>query len=266
MARRLTKAFMCALMLFSAPVQAAPNNYFMEEMTWMEIRDRMQAGSNVVIIPTGGIEQNGPHLVTGKHHTIVRYTAGEIARRIGNAMVAPVVDFVPNGRIDPPEGHMQFPGTVSVNDETFALLLEDVANSMKQHGFRLICFIGDHGGSQNVQARVAQRLTEEWQSSGVRVLHVGNYYARNKQDKWVENMGIKVPNPQAHAGFNDTSELLALDAQSVRETMRGRYTEHDYKSIGAMGDSTLATANYGRQLLNLKIQAAVEQINHASSR
>lgn len=234
-------------------------------MTWMEIRDRMQSGVSVAIVPTGGTEQNGPHLVTGKHNSIVRYTSGEIARKLGNALAVPPIAYVPEGRINPPEGHMQFPGTLSVRDETFAMLLEDTAASLKEHGFRLICFIGDHGGSQEVQRKVAQKLTDEWQSSGVRVLHVSKYYRDNGQDKWVQQMGIKAPNPQAHAGFNDTSEMLAIEKHGVREDRRGDYNERTYKNSGAMGSSVLSSANYGRQLLNLKIQSAVEQITNAAS-
>ncbi len=255
-----------ALLLCPLAAQAADDSLYIEDMTWMEIRDRVQAGANIAIIPTGGTEQNGPHIVVGKHNMLVRYTAGEIARKLGNALVAPVIAFVPEGRIDPPEGHMQFPGTISVSDETFAKLLEDVAGSMKQHGFRLICFIGDHGGSQEVQKAVAAKLTSRWQSSGVRVLHVANYYGNNGQEKWVESMGIKVPNPQAHAGFADTSEMMVVNVHGVRDNLRGAFVERDYKLSGAMGSSTLSSPNYGRQLLNMKIQAAVEQITNASSR
>ncbi len=265
------KMLACGLAAITAVGSAPAHAYdtskvYMEDMTWMEIRDRIQGGVTTVIVPTGGTEQNGPHMVTGKHNTIVRYTTGEIAKRLQNAVVAPVIAYVPEGRIDPPEGHMQFPGTISVSDGTFALLLQDAATSLKQNGFKLICFVGDHGGSQSVQKQVAAKLSEMWQSSGVRVINVPDYYGNNGQDKWVESIGIKVLNPGAHAGLEDTSELMTLDAQGVRNELRGPHTENDYKSTGAMGDSTLASANYGRQFLELKIQAAVNQIAHAAPR
>lgn len=232
----------------------------MEDMTWMEIRSRMQAGATTAIIPVGGTEQNGPQLVTGKHNMIVRYTAGEIAKRLGDVLVAPVVAYVPEGRIDPPEGHMQFPGTISISDAAFQALLEDVARSLKQHGFKLICFIGDHGGTQEGQKRVAEKLNAEWRADGIRVLHVSDYYAKNGQEKWLSTAGVKVKKPDAHAGFSDTSELMAIDGQAVREDLRGVRTESDYNKTGAMGDSTKASVNYGRRLLSLKIEAAMDQI------
>jgi creatinine amidohydrolase/Fe(II)-dependent formamide hydrolase-like protein len=250
---------------FIAPAYAA-NSVYIEDMTWMEVRDRLQAGTRTAIIPTGGTEQNGPHMAIGKHNVIARYTAGEIAKRLGNALVAPVIAYVPEGRISPPEGHMQFLGTMSVSPETFEALLTDAASSLKQHGFKLICFIGEHGGNQEMQAKVARELSEKWQSEGVTVLQVGDYYGNNGQELWTQTLGIKVPDPLAHAGFMDTSELMAIDALGVHSDLRGKHSERDYQATGAMGDSSHAGANYGRRLLSLKIEAAVEQIRTAVSR
>lgn len=239
----------------------------MEELTWMEIRDRIKAGSTVAIVPTGGTEQNGPHIITGKHNIIVHYTAGEIAKRLGNALVAPVMAYVPEGRIDPPEGHMQFPGTLSVSNETFSLMLQDTAASLKQHGFTLICFVGDNGGNQDAQKKVAQQLSEKWESSGVRVLHVGDYYNQNNgQEKWTQSIGLKTPAPAAHGGFMDTAEMLKLYPAGVRGEKGRAATERDFKTTGAAGDSTLATSTHGRQLLELKIQAAVNQISRVADK
>src|SRR5919201_587381 len=92
------------------PIEAV-DTVMMEEMTWMEIRDAMRAGKKTVIVATGGVEQNGPYLTTGKHNVVLRATAPAIARKLGNALVAPIVGFVPEGEIDPPTGHMRYPGT-----------------------------------------------------------------------------------------------------------------------------------------------------------
>ena len=255
------------LVLASLPVRAhaANSSVFIEDLTWMEVRDRIQGGAKIAIIPTGGTEQNGPQMILAKHNLIVRYTSGEIARKLGNALVAPVIAYVPEGRISPPEGHMQFAGTLSVSENTFEALLEDAARSLKQHGFQQICFIGDHGGSVAGQQAVADKLTSEWRGDNVRVLNVSDYYMKNGQDKWVESMGLKIVNPGAHAGFEDTSELMAIYASGVIDAQRGARADHDYNATGAMGDSTLSSAKYGQKLLNLKIEAAVEQIQNASA-
>ncbi len=105
---------LCAVGCLSGGLPAqTPNTVFLEELTWTEVRDALAAGTTTVIIPTGGTEQNGPHMVLGKHNFLVKYKAGEVARRLGNALVAPVMAYVPEGDVDPPTGHMRFPGTIT---------------------------------------------------------------------------------------------------------------------------------------------------------
>lgn len=264
---RTSNRFFCllALVVMSGPAYAGGgSSVFMEDLTWMEVKARIQGGATTAIIPTGGTEQSGPQLVTGKHNIIARFEAGEIAKRLGNALVAPVIPYTPSGRIEPAEGHMLFAGTISLSERTFALVLEDTARSLKQHGFRVICFIGDHSGAQATQAMVAEKLNDEWSIQGVKVVNVSDYYGHNGHEEWSEQMGIKTPNPAAHAGLIETSELMTIDAPGVRDTMRGNYSERDYRSTGAMGDSTQASVNYGRRFLSLKVEAAVNQIQNAT--
>src|SRR5215510_5493973 len=125
-----------------------PDTVFLERLTWTEVRDAMAAGKTTIIVPTGGTEQNGPHMAIGKHNVRVAANAETIARRLGNALVAPVMAYVPEGAIDPPTGHMRFPGTISLPDPIFRQVLEYAARSLKQHGFRNIVFLGDSDGNQ----------------------------------------------------------------------------------------------------------------------
>jgi creatinine amidohydrolase/Fe(II)-dependent formamide hydrolase-like protein len=90
----------------------------------MEVRDAIVAGKTTVIIPTGGTEQNGPHMALGKHNYLVKYKAGEIAMTLGNALVAPVIAYVPEGDINPPTGHMRFAGTVTLPQDVFSKVLD----------------------------------------------------------------------------------------------------------------------------------------------
>ena len=129
---------------------AAGESLWAEELTWMEVRDKVAAGWTTVIIGTGGIEQNGPYLVGGKHNRVLEIVLPEIAREMGNALLAPIVKFVPEGAIEPgPTGHMRYPGTVSVEEETFRALLRDIARSYRAHGFTDIVLLGDSGGNQD---------------------------------------------------------------------------------------------------------------------
>lgn len=255
----------CVISILFAMQSFAAESVYLEEMTSPEIRKLIDSGATTAIIPTGGTEQNGAHMVIGKHNIIVHYTAGEIAKKLGNALVAPVIAYVPEGNIEPPQGHMQFAGTLSVSEETYAALLSDSAASLKQHGFKLICFLGDSGGNQETQKKLAEKLTAQWKDSGVRVLQVSDYYDNNGQDAWVESLKLSIKNPSAHAGFEDTSELMAINVNAVRDDLRAKHSQDDFKISGATGDSTLASSYYGKYLLNMKIAAGVKQIEHATT-
>jgi sterol desaturase/sphingolipid hydroxylase (fatty acid hydroxylase superfamily)/creatinine amidohydrolase/Fe(II)-dependent formamide hydrolase-like protein len=224
---------------------------FLDDLTWTEVRGLAAAGEIIAIIPTGGTEQNGPHMVLGKHNYIVRHAAERVARRLGNALVAPVVSYVPEGSIDPPAQHMRYAGTISIPDPVFEAVLEHAARSLKEHGFSLICLLGDSGGNQRSQQRVAEKLNREWRNSGVRVLHVDDYYYRNGQVEWLEARGESGPSIGFHAGIRDTSELLSVHPEGVRLTRLERLGT--WRETGADGDATKASAERGRALLDLKV-------------
>ncbi|MCH8255396.1 MAG: creatininase family protein, partial [Gemmatimonadetes bacterium] len=143
------------------PIEAL-NSVWIEELTWMEVRDAIAAGKTTAIISTGGIEQNGPYVATGKHNYILQSACEWIARDLGNALCAPILKLVPEGNIEEPSGHMRYPGTISLREETFQAVLDDIASSLKAHGFKHIIFIGDSGGNQRGMRAVAERLNERW--------------------------------------------------------------------------------------------------------
>ena len=79
----------------AAPPRTPP--VFIDELTWMEIRDRLLAGTKTIIIGTAGQEQKGPHMVTGEHKYVLQHTTERIARTLGDALVAPIITYVPEG-------------------------------------------------------------------------------------------------------------------------------------------------------------------------
>src|SRR5437867_6193993 len=100
---------------------------YIEELTWTELRDQLAGGKTAAIVPIGGTEQNGPHMALGKHNVRVKLLAERIARALGHALVAPVLAYVPEGSLDPPGGHMRYPGTLSVPDDAFQKIVEYAA-------------------------------------------------------------------------------------------------------------------------------------------
>lgn len=257
---RIICTIAASMLIFSSSCATA-STVWMQDMTWQEVEKAIKSGKTTVIVPTGGIEQNGPHLVLGKHNFILEKTAPVIAEKLGNALVAPIIPYVPEGNATPPEGHMQFAGTISMQPATFAAMLEDTAASLKQHGFKYICFVGEHGGSQPVQTEVATKLSAQWAKDGVKVIQVSDYYNENNgQVAWAKKAVPEEKDIEAHGGFADTSEMLTADPQGIRGGLRGAYTPSDYNKLGAAGSSIHASKAYGEKLLELKIEGAVKQI------
>jgi creatinine amidohydrolase/Fe(II)-dependent formamide hydrolase-like protein len=258
------RSLVIAVALFLAATSAALSGASpapeveIERLTSDEIGRRIAAGSETLIVPTGGTESNGHHMVTGKHNFIVAETARRIARSLGNALVAPVIAYVPEGDIEARTGHMEFPGTLSVPESVFAAVLEAAAASGKAHGFETIVFLGDSGGNQDPQQKVAERLSVQWAADGVTVVNAGAYYSGNGGEAWLEAEGETAATIGHHAGIRDTSELLAVYPEGVfLDRVEGDGSD------GASGQAARASRARGGHLLNLKVAAAVTEIREA---
>jgi creatinine amidohydrolase len=246
-------AYSVSISAGQAPSIPQPDSVFLEDLTWIEVRDAIAAGKTTAIIPTGGTEQNGPHLALGKHNYLVKYKAGEIAKRLGNALVAPVIAYVPEGEINPPSGHMRFAGTISLPEDVFSKVLEYAARSLKQHGFIDIALIGDSGGNQAGQKVVADTLNKEWATTNVRVHHITAYYP-GRGDDWVIAQGVSAQD----VGTHDTSSLMYLNPSMLRFSRMGPGKAGDGQ--GHVGNPAKATAFFGQQILAMQVEDAAKQI------
>src|SRR5262245_46237125 len=193
-----------ALTIASRPLTAPlPSTLKMSDMTWVEVRSAIAQGYTRVIVPSGGIEQNGPHMILAKHDHIVGFAAERIAAELGRTLIAPVVSYVPQGGYAPAEGNLRFPGTIGVSDDVYAGMLEGIAKSLKLAGFKTICLIADHGGSAKPQAALTQKLNREWAGDGVKVISVDDYYgaAGEEENKLVMAQGEPLKTLGQHAGI-----------------------------------------------------------------
>lgn len=239
----------------------APNTVWMEEMTWMDVRDAIKAGKTTVIIATGGMEPNGPWLATGKHNYVLHANCEAIARKLGNALCAPIVKFVPEGRIDPPTSHMVSPGTISMREETFRAMLMDIGMSLKQHGFQNIIYIGDSGGNQAGQRWVADSLTKLWQGKPV-VAHIQAYYDYAGAAAYMKDHGIV---DGASDNLHD-DPIIALnmfmdDPKSIRYEERVKIGKASINGV-SLADKKKNT-ELGKQIIAFRAQVAVDAINKA---
>jgi creatinine amidohydrolase/Fe(II)-dependent formamide hydrolase-like protein len=234
---------------------------FLEEMTWMEVRDAIRSGKRTAIIATGGVEQNGPYLVTGKHNVILRATTQAIARELGNALVAPIVPFVPEGDIDPPTGHMRYPGTISVRESTFRALLTDVAMSLKGHGFREVILLGDSGGNQEGMAAVVASLAEEWEGSGTGIHYIPEYYDNPRWIEWLEARGVVEDLEGLHDDVRHTSIMALVDPTFIRT--EERRAAGMFRINGVELDPLEDTVALARDLVAYQAQVTAEAVRKA---
>jgi creatinine amidohydrolase len=239
-----------------------PDTVWLEEMTWMDVRDARKAGKTSVIISTGGIEPNGPWLALGKHNYVLTANCDAIARKLGNALCAPIVKLVPEGDIQPKSGHMTSPGTMSMREETFQAVLTDAANSLQAHGFKTIIFIGDSGGNQKGQQAVADKLTAAWAGKAV-ALHIPEYYDYAGVTKYMTEHGIKQTEPgdQMHDDAIITLNMFINDPKSVRYDARVKANKATINGV-SIADRAKNTA-LAKQIVEFRATKTVEAINKA---
>jgi creatinine amidohydrolase/Fe(II)-dependent formamide hydrolase-like protein len=260
-ARRALLLLSLLFALLPSVCRAAPASVYIEDLTWTELRDLIAGGRTIAIVPVGGTEQNGPHMAIGKHNVRVRLLAGRIASGLGNALVAPVLPYVPEGAIDPPTGHMRFPGTITAPQDAFDRILEYAARSLARHGFRDIVFLGDHGSYQKDLVSVAAHLNRDWAKTPVRAYAISEYYDESAHGfaKLLESRGYSAAEIGTHAGLADTSLTMALDPSLVRGD-RLRPGEGDN------GDPSRASAALGEQGVELIVTKTIEAIRRATAR
>lgn len=235
-------------MLGPAPTAlAASAGLMLDALTWTEVRDRIVAGQTTVLLPIGGTEQSGPHLVLGKHNVRVQALAGQIAQALGQALVAPVLAYVPEGSIDPPAAHMRFTGTISIPESAFEAVLESAARSFKRHGFKAVVLLGDHGGYQKNLERVAAKLKREWGPAGCQVIALTEYYraAQAGHAELLAARGFSKAEIGTHAGLADTALALAVDPALVRRDLLAQAAKGG-EAQGVYGDPRRATAELGQ--------------------
>ena len=244
---------------------AASDSLRIDEMTWMEVRDALKAGKDTVIVAAGGIEQNGPYVVTGKHNVVLRATTRAIAERLGNALIAPIIGFVPEGDFDPPTDHMKYPGTIGVTEETFRRLLADVCTSLRATGFRHLVLIGDHGLDQDGLEAVAADLTAKWAGGKTSVHYIKEYYDEDDDvARWLASQGLKEVDEGLHDSFMMEAQMLLVDPSTIR--MKERVAAGRFKINGVELSPAEKTVEWGKKIVEYRTDRTVKAIRKALGR
>lgn len=245
-----------------------------EKMTWEEIDDKVKAGWNTVVFGVGATEQHGPVLPLATDSIVGSYTALQVAKKLGNALVAPII------RVGCSKHHMDFTGTITLRPETLINLIEDYCTSLAKHGVKNIIVLSTHGGNISMVQQACQRMSEKLPDCNIVPMRAADTLF------WPEELG---PLGIHHASYNEISYMLHISPQLVRkdkikllpqadeyprilEDVKDKYTYlfkkgvKAFSSIGAwhhMGvfrDPKKANAEWGEKLQNGIVENIVKEL------
>src|SRR5262249_1225415 len=242
---------------------AAVDSVWIEELTYLEVRDAMKAGKSTALILAGSTEQNGPYLVAAKHQIALRQTGEAIARKLGNALVAPIVPIEAG---NPENKYLEW-GSLYFSDDTFRAVIRDMATSLKSQGFKNIVLLGDSGGDTAGLKAVAQELTAKWGGTPG-IYHIPEYYnwaqpgvpGGTSVRQFTVESGIpeKFDADGIHDDYGLTSVLMAYDPKAVRLDQRVAANKTTINTISIVPkEKTIA---FGKKIVEWRANIAVEAI------
>ena len=243
---------------FERPIAMA-DNVWIEELTMPEVRDLLAEGWRTALILTGGSEENGPYLTTGKHNHVLKVMGESIARQFGKTLVAPIVTIEPGN----PE-RASSPGGIRYSQETYRAVLRDYAVSLRAQGFENIFLMGDSGGNLRGMTEVAEALQSEWAGHDIVIAHIPEYY--NYQDVLAyqkEELGIdEDPRLEGlHDDYYITTIIMNDDPEHVR---LGQRIDAGKASINGISILPIDTAlEHGRRLIQFRTDATIEAMRAA---
>jgi creatinine amidohydrolase/Fe(II)-dependent formamide hydrolase-like protein len=230
------------------------DSVWIEDLTMMEVRDLIKGGKTTALILTGGIEENGPYLTTGKHNNVLKATGESIARALGNALCAPIVTLEPGNPTRP--GIL--PGTVLLSPATYQAVLTDMANSLRSQGFTDIVMIGDSGGNARGMQAAATALNGEWKGSGY-VHFIPEYYNYGDVEAFEqEQLGIHEKLEGYHDDYYITAIIATVSTDAIR--MKERQKAGKFVINGVPLDPIAKTIENGRKMVAFRTEATVAAI------
>jgi len=232
---------------------------WIEDLTMLEVRDAIKAGKTTALILTGGIEENGPYLTTGKHNNVLRVMGDPIARGLGDALVAPIVTLEPGN----PE-RIRTPGTIVLSADTYKAVLSDMAVSLKTQGFKHIVMLGDSGGNQRPMQDVAEVLNTKWKGdpSGVRAYAIPEYYNYADVETFEqETLGIHEKLEGLHDDYYISALIAVHDPNGVR--MPERIKANKFAINGVSLAPLEKTIDNGRKIAAFRTERTVAAIRKA---
>lgn len=230
------------------------DSVWIEDLTMLEVRDLIKGGKTAALILTGGIEENGPYLTTGKHNNVLKGTGESIARALGNALVAPIVTLEPGNPLRP----NMSPGTIVLSQATFRAVLTDMANSLRGQGFKDIVMVGDSGGNLNGMKDAAAALNAEWKGQGV-VHFIPEYYNYADVEQFEEKvLGIHEKLEGYHDDYYISAIIATVSTDAIR--MPERIKAGKFAINGVSLAPIAKTIENGKKMIAFRTAATVAAI------
>lgn len=244
------------------------DSVWMEELSWMEVRDLMKAGKTMALLGTGGVEKNGPYTATGKHNYVLQTTLEAIARKHGQALVAPLITWEPCN----PDRENLTPGTFCVTQDTYKALLRDAITSLKSMGIKDIVMVADSGGNPPAMIEVMNELNAKWKGSPSRVFYIPEYY---DEDRWSydymkKTLGItQIPDVQSatrwdiHDDYHYEALVAVQDPKLVRAEQRIKAKK--FSIYGVEIGSVAKLVENGKKLADYRATITINAIKKAQA-
>jgi creatinine amidohydrolase len=239
----------------------------LDKLTWPEVKAEIEGGRDTVVVAFGATEQHGPHMPLATDALLGDELARAVAERI-DAFVAPTV------RVGCSSHHLDFPGTLSLEDETFHAIVRDLVRSLARGGFRRVVLLPTHGGNFAPLAAAVEALGEV---DGVEVVALTDLTALLRMATvGQEEHGVPLGEGGLHAGEWEASMLLSIHPELVRmDRAEAGYTGELQEAIermfqggtkavsenGAIGDPAKASAEHGRRYWEVAIEIAMEEVS-----
>ncbi len=242
------------------------DSVWIEELSWLEVRDLLAAGKTTVLLGTGGVEKNGPYTATGKHNYVLKTTLEATARKHSKALVAPLVTWEPCN----PDRENLTPGTFCVTQETYKALLRDALTSLKSMGFKDIFMVADSGGNPPAMIEIAKELNAKWMGNPAKVYYIPEYY---DEDRWSYNymkqtLGItQLPDVQSatrwdiHDDYHYEALVAVQDPKLVHAEQRIKANK--FSIYGVEIGSIAKLVENGRKLADYRATITVNAMKKA---
>ena len=251
--------------LFSNP----PKELLWAKMRWPEIR-KAAAANGMVIVPTAGIEEHGPHLPVDTDVVEIEEFALRSAQKVKDVFPILVAPTIWTGYVPMRQGARNIAGSLSLRPETFLRVVLEICGSIIEHEFRKIVILCGHGENEALLQVASLEIAAKF---GIRVPVVTWW-------SLVPDFPGKVAGDY-HSGAGETSLQLFLQPDLVQQELAVRsmdkpwsafelevgahgplgvyipwlHTDGDFSPLGYAGDPTVATAEAGAQRLELVASA-----------